>query len=329
MSLNYLSGRKLKILLHIVVWAVLFIIPTYMIYGGSPLDQTFLKEVWVQIAFYAIIFYVSYLWLAPRLFFLEKKIWFFLLSAAIIMVLTLSLGKLFQHFSPVSRDQQKITSRMWELSQEDPANMLRFPPPRNHPPGPVKGWPIFNFLLTSCLITGLSLGLRLSEKLILNEKMRKEAEKERLHTEVAFLKHKINPHFLFNTLNSIYSLALIKSDLTAEAVMKLSDMMRYVIQEVDHEKVPLELGLEYVAHYVELQKFRLSSNVEVQMNITGDPKPYEIPPMILVPFIENAFKYGISTHENATITINLDIGSAIPLPMLFRRLPFSKPKPLI
>ena len=153
----------------------------------------------------------------------------------------------------------------------------------------------------------MSLGLRLSEKLLLNEKIRKETEKEKLNTELTLLKHQINPHFLFNTLNSIYSLALIKSDMTAEAVMKLSDMMHYVIRDVEHKMVPLELELEYLDHYVELQKIRLNEKVDVQIKIEGDPSPYEIPPMILFPFIENAFKYGTSSHENVVIRIDLTI----------------------
>jgi sensor histidine kinase YesM len=143
----------------------------------------------------------------------------------------------------------------------------------------------------------------LSEKLLLQEKLRKEAEKEKLNIELALLKHQINPHFLFNTLNSIYSLALIKSDLTAGAVMKLSDMMRYVIQDVGHQTVALSLELDYLEDYVELQKIRLSDHVSVHLNIEGDPEPYKVPPMILVPFIENAFKYGTSAHEDAVIRI--------------------------
>jgi sensor histidine kinase YesM len=84
-------------------------------------------------------------------------------------------------------------------------------------------------------------------------------------------------------------------------------MMRYVIQDVEHEKVPLELELEYLVRYVELQKIRLSSNIDVQMTMEGDPKPYVIPPMILVPFIENSFKYGVSSHENGVIRIDVKI----------------------
>ncbi|MEI7724584.1 MAG: histidine kinase [Bacteroidota bacterium] len=301
MSLSFISGKKLRILLHIIVWSVLFILPAYLLYGDSSRDRAFMMEVWFQLACYAIIFYLSYALLAPRFFFTGKKLLFFITASLIILILTFLLGLLNYHFSPVFHAGVREHLPPPDLAKN--IDRREFP----QPPPPVRNWPLFNFLLTSCLVTGLSLGLRFSEKLVQNEKRRKEAEKEKLHTELAFLKHKINPHFLFNTLNSIYSLALIKSDLTAGAVMKLSDMMRYVIQDVEHETVPLELELEYVVHYVELQQIRLSTNIDVQLNIEGDPKPYEIPPMILVPFIENAFKYGTSSHEKAVIAIQVNI----------------------
>jgi sensor histidine kinase YesM len=180
--------------------------------------------------------------------------------------------------------------------------------PIRNEPKPGKGWPLYNFMLITSLITGLSLGFRFSDKLIQNEKKRKEAEKEKLNTELAMLKNQINPHFLFNTLNTIYSLALMKSDLTAEAVMKLSDMMRYVIQDVNHDQVPLETEIEYIRYYVELQKLRLSDNVDLQLEIRGDPQPFRIAPMILIPFVENAFKYGTTSRGSATILVKITIG---------------------
>jgi two-component system, LytTR family, sensor kinase len=307
MSPSFISGKKLKVLLHLAVWSALFILPTYLLYGDSTRDRNFLMEVWFQLTCYAVIFYLSYFLFAPRLFFAGKKIFYFISSGLIIIIFTLSLGLLNHHFDPGFNHVIRERRTSPRILNDPGRPELRQPPPGDKPPAPVRNWPLFNFLFTSCLVTGLSLGLRFSEKMILNEKMRKDAEKEKLHTELAFLKHQINPHFLFNTLNSIYSLALIKSDLTAEAVMKLSDMMRYVIQDVENETVPLELELEYVVHYVELQKIRLSSNVDVQLNIEGEPQSYEIPPMILVPFIENAFKYGTSSHEHAVIKIDLKI----------------------
>jgi len=302
-----ISEGKLKILLHIVVWAVLFVLPVYLLYDTDARERNFLMEVWFQLVCYAVIFYMSYFFLAPRFFFNGNKLAYFISSAMLIFVLTLSLGLLSNRFRPEFRDLEWEKRQMPGMAPGNSRPGLIRQPPLGRPPGPIKNWPLINFILTSCMVTGLSLGLRFSEKLMLNEKMRKEAEKEKLNSELAFLKNQINPHFLFNTLNSIYSLALMKSDMTAEAVMKLADMMRYMIQDVKNELVPLELELEYLMHYVELQKIRLNEKVAVQVNVDGDPQAFHIPPMILVPFIENAFKYGTSSHENALISINLKI----------------------
>ena len=300
-----ISGKKLQVLLHVVVWSVLFIIPTYLVFRETARDRFFMMAIWFQLAFYAAIFYLSYFWLVPRYFFTGKKLAWFLSSVLMAMLFTLLLGLLTYRFDPFFFGEKKGAPPWMEQPQVRVRRMT--PPPGQGLPKPIKYWPFFNFLLTSCLVTGLSLGLRLSEKLVLNEKIRKEAEKQKLHTELELLKHQINPHFLFNTLNSIYGLALMKSDQTAEAVMKLSDMMRYVIQDVGYDTVPLSHELEYVGYYVELQKIRLTGNTEIRMDFGGDPSPYMIPPMILFPFIENAFKYGTSSHETTIIGISLRI----------------------
>jgi len=139
------------------------------------------------------------------------------------------------------------------------------------------------------------------------DRRNKMIEADRMQTELSFLHSQINPHFLFNTLNSIYSLALMRSELTADAVMKLSSLMRYILQDVQSEKVPLEMEIQCIQNYVELQKIRLNSNVDLQLVITGDFSSYQIPPLILIPFIENTFKYGTSTHESTAITIEIEI----------------------
>jgi len=306
-----ISGNKIKALLHVVVWAVLFIFPAYLILRDSERDKVFALAAWLQFAFYAVIFYTSYLWLAPRYFFSGKKRTYFIYSGIVILFFTVFLGLIFSWVDPQFRGAGGSRRMRPGMMQGGMQRVRAWPPPGQRPPSPVMYWPLFNFLLTSGLVTGLSLGLRFSEKLVLNEKIRKEAEKEKLHTELSLLKHQINPHFLFNTLNSIYSLALVKSDQTAEAVMKLSEMMRYVFQDAEQEMVPLAHELEYVGNYVEFQKIRLSGNMAVDMQTEGDPQPYRIPPMILIPFIENAFKYGTSSHENSVIRIAIRIGGGM------------------
>lgn len=135
----------------------------------------------------------------------------------------------------------------------------------------------------------------------------RESEKARVDTELAYLKAQINPHFLFNTLNSIYALAIEQSDKTANAVVQLSSMMRYVITETAHEYVPLTKEIEYVKDYIALQRIRLDTNVKMQFNVIGDTMGERIAPMLLIPFIENAFKYGVSPDEESDIVVMITI----------------------
>jgi LytS/YehU family sensor histidine kinase len=137
------------------------------------------------------------------------------------------------------------------------------------------------------------------------EQRKKEIETEKLNTELSFLKSQINPHFLFNTLNNIYSLAVAKSDATAGAVLKLSSIMRYVITDTKHHLVPLEKELQFIQHYIDLQKVRLTDKMEINFSISGDVENKQIAPLIFIPFVENAFKYGISTKDNSRITIEV------------------------
>jgi LytS/YehU family sensor histidine kinase len=133
------------------------------------------------------------------------------------------------------------------------------------------------------------------------------AEEEKLHAELAYLKTQINPHFLFNTLNSIYAMALGKSEQTAAAIVRLSSMMRYVLTDAGREKVPLKQEIAYLIDYIELQKTRFEGTLRVDLSINGDPADKQLVPLLLIPFVENAFKYGVNPEESSTITIRIDI----------------------
>lgn len=131
----------------------------------------------------------------------------------------------------------------------------------------------------------------------------KNIEQEKLNAELSYLKAQINPHFLFNTLNSIYSLALIKSDLTPKAILELSSLMRYVISESKEKFVSLEREIDYIKNYIDLQQLRLDDTVNVSFTIEGDIEHKNISPLMLIPFIENAFKHGVNPEENSIIDI--------------------------
>jgi LytS/YehU family sensor histidine kinase len=131
----------------------------------------------------------------------------------------------------------------------------------------------------------------------------KQIKVEQIASELANLKAQINPHFLFNTLNAIYALALTKSDKTADYISKLSSMMRYSLSKTSAEKVLLENEIDYIKNYIALQKIRLTETTHVNFTIQGKIDDQQIPPLLFIDFIENAFKYGVSNEVETEVKI--------------------------
>jgi LytS/YehU family sensor histidine kinase len=150
------------------------------------------------------------------------------------------------------------------------------------------------------------LALFLSASLVVYERW-KQSEKEKLIAELSFLKAQINPHFLFNTLNGIYTLVLKKADNAAESVSKLSALMQYVATDASSERVALENEITYISNYIDLQKLRMTNSTQINYTVTGTPAGLEIEPLLMISFIENAFKYGVSTEHSGTIDISIHI----------------------
>lgn len=135
-----------------------------------------------------------------------------------------------------------------------------------------------------------------------------QVEKEKLSIELNSLKAQVNPHFLFNSLNSIYSQALAKSDQTAETVLELSNLLRYMLYEVSEDLVPLSKEVEMLENYIELQKLRVEDSAHVSLLINGDIEGIKIAPLLVFPLVENAFKHGLKgDSNNAFVEIVLNV----------------------
>ncbi|GAB3513544.1 sensor histidine kinase [Emticicia fontis] len=147
--------------------------------------------------------------------------------------------------------------------------------------------------------------LKMIQDFFINEREKNALLTEKLNAENAFLKNQLNPHFLFNTLNNIYSLALNQSPKTPEAVLKLSELMRYMLYESNLEKVSLETELSYLNNFIELQKMRYSGQTYVDFQVIGDVSSQRIAPLMLIPFVENAFKHGSVQDEKHPLSIQL------------------------
>lgn len=157
------------------------------------------------------------------------------------------------------------------------------------------------YILRYCFV---AVAYYLTWRWLTNEKENQELRSTKLATELAFLKSQLNPHFLFNTLSNIHSLAYTGSAETAPAVLKLSDMMRYMLYDSDATEVDLEEELNYLRNYIDLQQMRSGTGASIELQITGNTAGGRLAPLLLVPFVENIFKHGnLGSGQTAKVII--------------------------
>ena len=226
-----------------------------------------------------LFFYLNYYVLIPQ-YYISKKYFIYILLILICFLLFFAVPDLHKFWRPY-------------LIQHSTTTLL--------PPPPIP----FILMLSQRLLEFLgvfvfSLLLKLRERL-------KLIEVEKANAELAYLKAQINPHFLFNTLNSIYSLALHNNSKTAESIVKLSDMMRYVLNESNYNEVLVSKEKEYIFNFIELQILRLSPSIKLSCSWEGESNQLTISPLLIIPFIENAFKHGVNSEEDSEISIQIVI----------------------
>lgn len=261
----------------------------------GPLRMNPVLSILIPFIFFVSFFYLNYYFLVPQYFIPGKYVTFTficLICLALTIVVPSLISELYRPLPPGPGPGPYLGLPPF-MDQQGPRQ-----PYRNRLDlfRPEFGYTIIVFFL---MLT-ISLGIR-----IINQWQ--EAEKEKVNAELAFLKAQINPHFLFNTLNTIYSLAVKKAEKTPYAIEKFSDMMRFVIQETCHDFVPLNRKIEYIDTYIDLQNLRLPPSCHINYQKEGDPASLQIAPLIMMPFIENAFKYGVSTEKESTINIHIKI----------------------
>jgi two-component system, LytTR family, sensor kinase len=168
----------------------------------------------------------------------------------------------------------------------------------------IRGHILFNFFFFLFMLAG-STAYRMIKDRTRADRIAREKENENLKTELSLLRSQASPHFMFNVLNNMVALARKKSDLLEPSLLKFSSIMRYMLYEDDEEKVPLEKEIEYLQSYIDLQQQRFGKNVQVNVSLEKVDDNYEIEPMLLIPFVENAFKHGTGMIEDAQIAIQL------------------------
>ena len=161
------------------------------------------------------------------------------------------------------------------------------------------------------VVTGFSLAIELTFELFRQILARQELAAQKDRAELALYKAQINPHFLFNTLNTLYALTLSKSDHAESAFVKFSNILRYMYAQADREMIPLSDEWEYIRQYVDLQRLRLNAHTQIVIEEEIDNERTAVPPMLFITFVENAFKYGISSQKDCTIRIGIRLREGV------------------
>lgn len=271
------SAKNYNLLLaavQIVFWCMLVMPPFLFRYNAQGLNfnDNSLYRIIINNLILAVIFYLNTYYYFPV--YVKKRKW---LTYFLILIITLTIAYLITHYIGTEVFPSK---RKWKKSPFTD---------------------IFSFLF----ILGISCSYRIILDYFKTEKLNKEKETENLKTELSFLRSQVSPHFMFNVLNNLVSLARKKSDKMEPALLQLSALLRYMLYEGNHGKISLNQELNYIQGYIDLQKLRFGDDVDIVFTVKGEKEGFEIEPMILIPFVENAFKHGMGTIENPKILINL------------------------
>lgn len=267
------TKNKNKFLIHLLIWVsfgLIFFIVSYA--AGRRMRFQFIEKMFIDIA----IFYINYLVLVPYLL-LKKKKKFYFISVVVILFTSFLI---FTYALPVPD----------------------FVSDRKIPEGIPRGLPM---AISGLFPIVIGTSIRIYEEWNKNERNKKEIEAQKSTAELHFLKNQLSPHFLFNSLNSIYSLTKKKSNDAPEAVITLSELMRYMLYETNNGFVLLKNELNYVQNYLKLQRLRIANNENVTLNIHGSISNQKIRPLLLISFIENAFKYGTDFKGNTEVKIKI------------------------
>ena len=288
--------KHLHYYLQASIWLAYGLLLVLAMNRNFTLNDALLKSM-IIISIHMGLFYLNSNVLIPRLI-TNKKTWLYILNIIIIFfVLFIFFSWFEKQFIP--EDISEVNRARMEMQKNRPLNI---PNPRQ----------LFRARLVAEIL-GLLIILVISSAYSVTRISRKKerddelVKSEKLQSEMKFLKSQINPHFLFNALNNIYSLTLTGSEQSSDMILKLSDMLRYILYECNESHVPIENEWKYIQNYIEFQKLKSKDELNIRVEFNNESPGALIVPMILIPFVENAFKHSrVEDAENGWVTLSLN-----------------------
>ncbi|MBU2913610.1 MULTISPECIES: sensor histidine kinase [Reichenbachiella] len=281
----YLGFLKKPFIQHSLFWGAYFCI-NWLRWGSYFDDYTYSFESnLVEFPLHLAIVYFNIYFLMPRL--IPKRVFWYIILLALSILGIVIIRIILNYFL--------VTTDIYKESNLEHTDLFDF-----------------NYVLAAYIgqvyVVAIAMAVKMTIDWIAYKNKASELVKTNLETELAFLKSQIQPHFFFNTLNNLYSLTLDKSDKAPYTVLKLSELMSYVIYDAKQKRVPLINEVQHIQNYLDLEMLRYGDRLEIDLAISGDIEGKVIPPVLLLPFIENSFKHGTKVDsELIPIDISLDV----------------------
>ena len=333
------KNRRAETIIYIVLWAMLFMAPVMSMsvrstQTGIDFDWSEIFTVWKQYALYFLVFLIHNHLMAPMLIYHQQKWRYLGLSVAIIVIFQVyqcnhrpnlrDVGP--RHEMIEKRDHQRpplppdFKPGEFEPGDFEPGDLelgepkhgqkpLHHDGPRlkdeKHPPLIIGQHDIIALIIV-VLMLGMNLGIKLYFKQRNDQKHVDELERQNLEQQLEYLKYQINPHFFMNTLNNIHALVDIDPEKAKSTILELSKMMRFVLYEGSKTVVPLEREINFLQNYITLMKLRYTDKVRIDVDVAQALPNKDVPPLMFITFVENAFKHGVSYRQESFIEIKIE-----------------------
>ena len=305
-----LNLKFIELNVFIVGWLIIFAIPFLNYRFNNSVNWGKVTGEWIRSFSFLVVFTINTLILIPKYLFQKKYFTYIGLALGVILTLMVAYVTLGLYLTP----SQPVAMPPMDLGPGMPPMEFGngMPPPMGYRPvAPPEHKSIFmeltDYLILSILVVGAGTSIKMVSQWLNEESKRKDLEKAQLKTELAFLRHQVSPHFFMNTLNNINALIDIDTENAKNTIIELSTMMRYMLYDTAQGHTTLKKEINFIQSYIALMKLRFPGKVEITVELPENIPDIQIPPMLFISFLENAFKHGVSYQSESFVSLKLEL----------------------
>lgn len=284
-------------ILHLVVWAAFLSFPVLLLPTETIDWQLMMMRHWMPLVFSAVLFYLNYFYLIHTFLF-KSKVWQFLVINLLLITALIAGFEIYKEF---------IGANLLKSGSHKPFKLFFY----------------FRIFISYLLPIGVSVAIRSTQRFFDSEIERKNRENEQLRSELNYLHYQVQPHFFFNSLDSVYALIAENPEQAQKALHKLSKLMRYVLYDGSENKVSLDREVDFIKNYIELMQVRQGNLFAIKASFPEPLPELSIEPLVFIPLVENAFKHSVHPGKESIIEISLVINGS---EMMFKVMNSNHPK---